>query len=62
MNVVEEGDTVTFSTDIGEVGLVPTKDGKQWYILFEGFISQRLYKISSITFTRREYPLEDADD
>lgn len=54
MKVTEEGDTVTYTAELGEIGLAPTKDGKYWYILFEGFVPMAEAKITSITFTKRD--------
>lgn len=54
MKVTEEGDTVTYTAELGEIGLAQTKDGKYWYILFEGMIPMEEAKITSITFTKRD--------
>ena len=54
MKVIEEGDTVTYTAELGEIGLAPTKDGKYWYILWEGMVPMAEAKITSITFTRRD--------
>ena len=59
MKVTEDGDTVTYTAELGEIGLARTQDGKYWYILFEGMIPLAEAKITSITFTKRtEYERE----
>lgn len=59
MKVTESGNTVTYTAELGEIGLTQTKDGKYWYILFEGMIPLAEVKITSITFTKRtEYERE----
>lgn len=57
MKVIEAGDSITYSTDTGEIGLAESEN--MWYILFEGFISKTKCKITSITFTRRDEYEED---
>jgi hypothetical protein len=54
MKVTDDGETLTFTAELGEIALSPDKDFKNWYILFEGFIPMSKFKVTSITFTRRD--------